>query len=314
VVGSRSSRRPTLLEAAAADASSAAGVELPLKPPLLRAGVLVMVGTEAVLRVAVGPSRHEIESQVDSLEALHALSVPASVAERVPRVLGRGRSGLADWSVEQRLPGSQPPLPLSDALVRDCVDFLVDLHSVSGSGGQGQRAPSCAALAELLAELSAGGNAQVIRELGRRLDTSLAGVPRGFAHADFFRGNLLVEGDRLVGVIDWDGAGPDRLPLLGLLHLRLGARYRPEDDEWGRTIVDHLLPWADAGGDEVTRDYCRRVGFEPDPAHLRALALAFWLDLIALHLRLHPFRRGDRRWIERNIDLVARAVAAERET
>ena len=309
VVGARSSRAPTLLEAVAADAGSAAGMSLPLKPPLMRAGVLVMVSADAVLRVAVGPSRREIESQVASLEALHAMAVPASVADRVPRVLGRGKSGLADWSIEQRLRGSQPPLPLSDDLLRESVDFLVDLHSVRGSGS-GRTGESCASLAEAVAGLSPV-HAGAIRELGHDLDAALADVPRGFAHADFFRGNLLAEGDRLVGVIDWDGAGPDRLPLLGLLHLRLASQYRPEDDEWGRTILNRLLPWADAGGDEIARDYCRRVGFEPDPTRLRALALAFWLDLIALHLRLHPFRLDDRRWIDRNIDLVARALAVE---
>ena len=65
-----------------------------------------------------------------------------------------------------------------------------------------------------------------------------------------------------------------------------------------------MLPWAETGGDGVANDYCRRVGFEPTRARYRALALAFWLDLVALHLRLHPYFREDRRWIDRNIDLV----------
>ena len=307
VVGLKSGRSRTLLEAAAADASSAAGIPVVLRPPLVRAEVLVLLATDAVLRVAVGPSRQEIDRQVAALQTLHAAEVPASVADRVPSVLARGSSGLADWSLERRLPGATPSRDLPDALLRECVDFLVDLHSVRGPG-PGPGDTSCASLAEVLAELSAPEHVAALRKLGSRLDSDLADLPRGFGHADFGRGNLLVEGERLVGVIDWDGAGPARLPLLGLLHLRLGAEYDPQDDEWGRIVVARLLPWADSGGDELVGDYCRRLSFEPHPERLRGLALAFWLDLMALHLRLHPWRRNDSRWIGRNIDGVIRSL------
>ena len=76
-------------------------------------------------------------------------------------------------------------------------------------------------------------------------------------------------------------------------------------------MIRHVLPWAETGGDGVANDYCRRVGFEPTRARYRALALAFWLDLVALHLRLHPYFREDQRWIDHNIDLVLRALAAD---
>jgi len=306
ILGVRRGRQRTILEAAAADAAAASNVSVGLMPPVVRAEVLLMVGAEAVLRVALGPSRQEIDRQVAALQRLHAAKVPPAVADRVPQLLARGTSGLADWSLERRLPGVTPPRDLSDALLAECVDFLVALHSVRSSG----ESSSCADHAAALAELSAPEHARALRDLGRRLDGVLAPLPRGFGHADFGRGNLLVEGDRLVGVIDWDGAGPGQLPLLSLLHLRLGAAHDPQDEAWGQTIVSHLLPWAEAGGDEIARDYCRRVGFEPTPTMLRALALAFWLDLIALHLRLHPFRRDDRNWITRNVDDVIRAVGA----
>ena len=49
-----------------------------------------------------------------------------------------------------------------------------------------------------------------------------------------------------------------------------------------------LLPWARAGGDRLTRDYCHRLGIEVDPPALEALAVAYWLDRAAYpaaHLR-----------------------------
>ena len=191
-----------------------------------------MVAADTVLRVAVGTSREEIDRQVAAMKTLHAADVPASVADRVPGLLAHGSSGLADWSLERRLPGATPSRDLSDGLVKECVDFLVDLRSVRGPVAEPDET-SCAALADVLAELCAPDQVPALRELGSALDSVLADLPRGFDHADFARGNLLAEGDRLVGVIDWDGAGPGRLPLLSLLHLRLGAEYDPQDDEWG---------------------------------------------------------------------------------
>ena len=241
VIGLRAEQPPTLLEAAAFAASKSASVPFWLTPPLVRAGVLVMV-SDAILRVAVGPARREIEAQASALETLHSVQLPHSVATRVPRVFGHGRTGLADWSLETRLAGSPPPLPLSDALLHDCVDFLVDLHSVRGAPDDSL---SCTALADTVTEGCAAEFVAPLRALAHRLDLELADVPRGFAHADFFHGNLLVESGRLAGVIDWDGAGPGRCPLLRLLHLRFGAEPTPLADQWGRTVIRH----AALGGD-----------------------------------------------------------------
>ena len=207
VIGLRAEQPPTLLEAAAFAASKSASVPFWLTPPLVRAGVLVMV-SDAILRVAVGRSARDRSPGFRTRDTSFR-PAPRSVATRVPRVFGHGRTGLADWSLETRLAGSPPPLPLSDALLHDCVDFLVDLHSVRGAPDDSL---SCTVLADTVTERCAAEFVAPLRALAHRLDLELADVPRGFAHADFFHGNLLVEGGRLAGVIDWDGAGPGRLP------------------------------------------------------------------------------------------------------
>ena len=89
-------------------------------------------------------------------------------------------------------------------------------------------------------------------------------------------------------MVDWDAAGPGRLPLIDLLHLRHMNEHRPADLDWGPTLVEHLLPWARAGGDDPARDYCRRVGIEPTPGtpgSARRGVLARAARLSARHLR-----------------------------
>jgi aminoglycoside phosphotransferase (APT) family kinase protein len=140
--------------------------------------------------------------------------------------------------------------------------------------------------------------------LADRVDDALSGVPFGFGHGDFFCGNLLASGDRLTGVLDWDAAGPGRPPLIDLLHLRHEAAYPVPDHEWGASVVRRLLPWARSGGDDMARTYCRRVGFEPDPATLEALVLSYWLDRLDYQLRTHAHRSRHTEWLAGNIDDV----------
>ncbi len=107
--------------------------------------------------------------------------------------------------------------------------------------------------------------------------------------------------------MDWDAAGPGRLPLLDLLHLTVASRWGRTENAWGPAIVGDLLPWARGGGDDLVRGYCRRVGLEPDPELLERLAIAYWLERAAAQLSAHAERWEDREWIEANVAAVARA-------
>jgi aminoglycoside phosphotransferase (APT) family kinase protein len=247
--------------------------------------------------------------QLDRQAAAHArlreARLPDEAAGLVPWVEARERTGLADWSLERRLPGGPPPPAFSEQLLADCVDFLVVLH---GADGTTEPARSARATAETAAGFCPRAEAQAIVALGERLETTLADVPRGFAHGDYFRGNLLVEDGRLVGVVDWDASGPGRLPLLDLLHLRHMNEQRPADLDWGPTVVEHLLPWARAGGDRTAREYCRRVGIEPLPERMEQLVAAYWLDRLAYQLSTYADRALRPRWLERNVGFVLAAL------
>jgi aminoglycoside phosphotransferase (APT) family kinase protein len=305
VVGRGAGQARTLLDAALAEASQATGLPLQADPPSIRSGLLIVDATEGILRVAVGPGAWQLRKQRAALAALRAFAAPPLVAERVPWELADGRCGLADWSLERRLPGSRAKPPVSGDLLADCVDFLVALHSLPPADAYRS---TLLEQVEVVARAATPKEAQKVRTLAERLEANLADVPRGFAHGDFFHGNLLVEGGRLVGVVDWEAAGPGRLPLLDLLHLRLASAQELGELDWGPRLVQQLLPWARAGGDDVARSYCQRVGFSLDPKRLEALVMAYWLDYVSYQLRTHAHRVAQPLWLDRSISHVLRAV------
>ena len=290
----------TIVDAAAA----AAGLDPGQVRPRIRQGGVVAFAADAVLRVAVGPSAAQVEEHARALREIAAAGPPPSVASRIPAQLGSGRAGLGVWSLESALPGTRPELPLSPRLLEDCSEFLASLYGLV-PGGEPSGTP--AADAAVLAVASPGRTAALER-LGRWVERTIEEVPRGFGHGDFWRDNLLADGDRLVGVVDWASAGPGRLPLLDMLHLTTDATRARVRGHLGPVIASHLLPWARAGGDELARDHLRRVGVTASPVLLEALALAYWLDFVARQLRVFGDRGASETWVRQNVDVVVAAA------
>ena len=100
------------------------------------------------------------------------------------------------------------------------------------------------------------------------------------------------------------------MPALDLLHLQLTSERYGSDDDWGRAVVERLLPSARAGGDPLLRRYCSEVRLEVEPRLLEALVFAYWLGYAAYQLRTHLDRRRQPGWIAGNVELVARAAEA----
>jgi aminoglycoside phosphotransferase (APT) family kinase protein len=221
-------------------------------------------------------------------------------------MLAMGRLGLGDWSAEERLPGSTAGHELAPELLSDCIDFLVALHGVErGEPG----APLAESAKVLAASCATSEHRDAVLELGHTLDAELSGLPRGWGHGDFWTRNLLVTGNRLRAVIDWDSSSPGRLPLLDLLHLRLSAHREKTREYLGAALVRHQLPWAEAGGDEVVDEYCRRVGIEVDGRLLKSIVFAYWLDRVAFELGMSPDRAERPVWMRNNVEVVLDSLA-----
>jgi hypothetical protein len=300
VVGRRGPERPSAVASALAEA----GAALPPGWASTRAGIVVVAVDEGLLRVAIGPTRKEIENGIAALEALRAASPPAGVADRVPWPLAHGRVGLADWSLERLLSGASAPRSVPEPLFGECLQFLTALGRLRGRGS----VQSFSELAATVEEVCRPESTSPLRELTAALERRLEDVPRCFAHGDFFAGNLLANDGRLTGVVDWDAAGPGRLPLVDLLHLQLTRSGAFSDADWGRALLERLLPPARTGGDQPTRRYCQELGLDTAPRLLEALVFAYWLDHVSYQLRAHPVRRSQPGWIEGNVELVLRSA------
>jgi aminoglycoside phosphotransferase (APT) family kinase protein len=305
VIGSHAPS-PSLLDVMHTDVAAYGRDAFERAVPVMRSGgVLITATQEMVLRAAIGPPGGQITEQLRVLEALADRAPDPAVSERIAWPLDSGTTGLARWSIERRLAGRPPDGPLSRELLSECIEFLMTLHEARREDDEDVSLADCAAAVAPYRPNAVAGRLQA---LGEQLDSALSHLPRGFGHGDFFTGNLLVEGDRLHGVIDWDGGGPGRLPLLDLIHLRHMVEHPLPDEDWGRSVVEHLIPWARQGGDALTRRYCAAVGFEPDPETLEALVLAYWLDRLGYQIRTHRYRHSQERWLARNVDLVLHTV------
>jgi len=310
LVGARSGARArTLLDAATAQAGKSLGTHIQEPRTGARAGILVTFASDAVLRVAVGPARTQISSQVEALKTLREACGDALDASLIPWTIDQGRLGLADWSLEPRLQGSAPGWELDARVVDSVLDFLAGLHSCRNSSAA-KRTP--ADDAEDAASFLDESYSAALRELGREVSGAIAELPYGFAHGDFFTGNILIEGRKIVGVVDWDAAGPNRPPLLDFLHIWLLGRRKISDVDWGPSIVSDLLPWAQEGGDDVVRSLARRIDVDVSPSKLTALVAAYWLDRLAAQLSRYADRPDRPVWMRQNVDFVLEALSTRR--
>ncbi|HJZ49133.1 MAG TPA: phosphotransferase [Roseiflexaceae bacterium] len=132
-------------------------------------------------------------------------------------------------------------------------------------------------------------------------------MPFSWVHGDFWPGNLLIQPDAgtITGVVDWDRASADQIPLHDLLHLLAYERKMQRRSELGEEIVGYLLP---AAFDQDERSLVKEAIWQLDlPASVeffRAITLLYWLRFAATNLSRYPAFRSDGRWLKNNVLLV----------
>lgn len=128
-------------------------------------------------------------------------------------------------------------------------------------------------------------------------------LPFAWSHGDYWPGNMLVRpGGGLTGIIDWDRALPQQLPLLDILHLFAYTRKMQQRSELGDTIIGYLLP---AMFDRTERDLIdqtlRLYQLPTDGQFWQAAVLWYWLRFAAANLSRYPRLRDDRFWLSKNV-------------
>jgi hypothetical protein len=312
IVAGRERPGPTVLDRAVADAERRTGLRLEIVRPLVSSGTLVVMLEGHVLRVAVGSASQLIEQQANALAALRGLNPVQAVLSRVPELLATGTAGLADWSLEQRLPGVKPPWVLTPRLLDASIEFLVALHQLASHECDGF-VP--ARLKRLTASPPAALPSAVLDALGdlaADIEEETGRLPRAFFHGDFSTQNLLVRDDELVGVVDWAQADPAGLPLLDVMNLELLNATQPAVYEWGPSIASYLLPLARRGGSDPMQRYAHAIGIDCSARQLECLVLAYWLDRVSHQLATYVDRSIDPLWLERSITSVLSAVEVAR--
>ncbi|MBR9912439.1 MAG: phosphotransferase [Gammaproteobacteria bacterium] len=121
-----------------------------------------------------------------------------------------------------------------------------------------------------------------IQELGEVLRSKLIGktIPTGFAHGDLNAKNVLFDESeyKLTGVIDWDSATYDELPLRDLIHFLVSIfRYR-DDITYGSAIVMLAIGEADAES-RLIKSHAHDIGLCPDM--IDAMLSVCWLRYLA---------------------------------
>jgi Phosphotransferase enzyme family len=243
-------------------------------------------GRSRVLRTALADSPADPARSAEALERLAPLGLAC-----VPILSGRGRIDGASWTSESVLPG-RPPGGSPTWLAREVARFCLALPR-----GSGRATAFDEDLRALVAKLPRV--ASPLLELLARTSPEIDSLPAVTSHGDLWSGNVLVEDDRLTGVIDWDAWHPAGVPGTDLLHFTAADLALQSRRSFAEVLLER--PWTSGGFREAAVDYWSVLGVEPREEILRAVGVAWWAGQTASDLIRHPNHAKDERWLARNV-------------
>jgi aminoglycoside phosphotransferase (APT) family kinase protein len=132
-------------------------------------------------------------------------------------------------------------------------------------------------------------------------------LPFSWTHGDFWPGNLLLRSSdsAVSGIVDWDRAATDQMPMHDLLHLLAYSRKMQRRSELGEEIVSYLLPAAfDKYERTLIKEAMEQLELPKSARFFQAITLLYWLRFAAANLLRYPAFQGDGRWLKNNVFLV----------
>jgi Phosphotransferase enzyme family len=152
-----------------------------------------------------------------------------------------------------------------------------------------------------------------IERLRESLTRSLMGreMAVSWLHGDFFPGNILVskEGRTVTGLLDWDLAAPDELPVLDAMQLLIGIHLLRTGAELGPTILSlldgHVFTESEGGAIAFAQT---RLGGEP--VTLDDAVLLTWLRHVACNLTKTELFKRHAWWVRENVERVLESLTS----
>ncbi|MGN9912917.1 phosphotransferase family protein [Phytohabitans sp. LJ34] len=244
-------------------------------------------GRRVVLKVPhTAEGAENLRRQATALAALYADPRLAGWRAVVPRPLGQAALAGRPYWVEEALPGA--PARTLDGAER----VVTDLHARTAQWTVLGAAEVDAWIDRPLRRIGRGAD-----RLRAELVTAVAGrrARTSWIHGDFWTGNVLAEGGRVTGIVDWDRAGPGQLPLHDLVHIRVMATRA----ELGDVVVRALRHGLAATLRVDTGTALSWLDGMPE----RPALLLYWLRHVALFIDSEG-HRDNPRWLRGNVDRV----------
>jgi O-antigen/teichoic acid export membrane protein len=270
---------------------------------------------------AVRSSQHQSEV----LARLHADERLGSWRDLLPTLLIEGEVAGQTFLIERMLPGIGMQHFIADPkkrtqVLRVSVSAISELHCATASVATVDWDLYERWIGEplqLLRNLCLGaspalsGYQNAVRHLKKELQAGLLGrsTTVSWVHGDYVPGNILFsqDGNALSGIIDWDLAQPDDLPLLDIVQLIISTRMAVQEREMG-DVISGLLKGGCWNSFELALLEAGSHDLQGERLDLRTMLLYFWLRHIHANLTKSTRFRGHWLWLQRNIEAVLRCL------
>jgi hypothetical protein len=292
---------------------------------------IFLVGREgalplAAIRIARGPSgRRGLARAVAALTSIPSLlgrtEAGTAAAALVPGLLASGEVDGRAWLAEAALPGQSGRSLIGDPIERGVLLRRVATGIVAIHAAGTVRTPVSDAhlgawverrVAIVRAILEAGRHppthVTALDQLGSELRSALRGreLSTGWIHGDLWPANVLVDqaSHQLTGLVDWDSAAPDELPLHDLLHLALTTRRLVERRPLGEVVAELLQGAGWTPDDMAALGPGAEIGDGPaafDGLGAPNALRLFWLRAVEVNVDRRPALARQRTWVRANV-------------
>jgi O-antigen/teichoic acid export membrane protein/aminoglycoside phosphotransferase (APT) family kinase protein len=265
-----------------------------------------------------------LRSQRRALASLHADARLGEWRTLVPQVLAEGELNGQTFALEQIMPGINALTLLADPAMRPgmlkaAVAAITQLHErtarparVDAALFEGWVDQPMAVLRRAIAQRpQANAYSSKLDSIAAQLRSALTGrcVSLSRIHGDYWPGNILMSqgGHAVTGIVDWDEARLEDLPLFDQVNLLLSARMLAKRCELGPIVLSFLQGETWSSEERELLDRAAKSTLD-EPLDARSMVALFWLRHASWHLGEGGRYRHHWLWITRNVEGVLRGM------